>query len=178
MVEMRKSPLPSSDSSRQSAASSASMIGKFMHRGGLWVIGQAAILVTVFLAAVPCHRQWHSQAFVACGWLLIVLASICGVAGAIRLGPNLTPFPKPAASSRLVKHGIYRFLRHPLYTAVFCGSLGWAFLWRSWPALIAALCLAPFFDAKARREERWLRQQFPEYQAYEQRVRRFIPWLY
>jgi protein-S-isoprenylcysteine O-methyltransferase Ste14 len=34
----------------------------------------------------------------------------------------------------------------------------------------------PFFHAKARREEHWLRWQFPEYADYEQRVRRFIPW--
>jgi protein-S-isoprenylcysteine O-methyltransferase Ste14 len=35
-----------------------------------------------------------------------------------------------------------------------------------------------FFDAKARHEERWLRQKFPAYAAYAQQVRRFIPWLY
>jgi protein-S-isoprenylcysteine O-methyltransferase Ste14 len=61
---------------------------------------------------------------------------------------------------------------------VFCGSVGWALVWQSWPALLATLALAPFFDAKARREECWLRQQFPEYASYEQRVRRFIPWIY
>jgi protein-S-isoprenylcysteine O-methyltransferase Ste14 len=61
---------------------------------------------------------------------------------------------------------------------VFCGSVGWALVWRSWPALLAALALAPFFDGKARREERWLRQQFPEYVGYENRVRRFVPWIY
>jgi protein-S-isoprenylcysteine O-methyltransferase Ste14 len=78
----------------------------------------------------------------------------------------------------LVQSGIYQLIRHPLYTAVFCGSVGWALVWRSWPALVAALALAPLFDAKARAEERWLRQQFPEYAGYEQRVRRFVPWIY
>ena len=43
---------------------------------------------------------------------------------------------------------------------------------------MAALALAPLLDAKARREERWLRQQFPEYSVYEQQVRRFVPWLF
>jgi hypothetical protein len=38
--------------------------------------------------------------------------------------------------------------------------------------------LGVFFDAKARHEERWLRQQFPAYAGYERRVRRFIPWIY
>jgi len=56
--------------------------------------------------------------------------------------------------------------------------MGWALVWRSWPALLAALALAPVLCAKARREERWLRQHFPEYAAYERRVRRFIPWIF
>ena len=100
------------------------------------------------------------------------------MAGTISLGRNLTPFPKPTAGVSLVRTGIYGLIRHPLYVAVFCGALGCALVCRSWPALAAALALAPLFDAKARREECWLRQRFPEYAGYEQRVRRFIPWLY
>jgi protein-S-isoprenylcysteine O-methyltransferase Ste14 len=61
---------------------------------------------------------------------------------------------------------------------VFCGSVGWALVWQSWPAFLVSLTLAPFFVAKARHEERWLRQQFPDYACYEQHVRRFIPWIY
>jgi protein-S-isoprenylcysteine O-methyltransferase Ste14 len=106
------------------------------------------------------------------------VAAGCGVAGKISLGRNLTPFPKPLASTQLVQTGIYGLIRHPLYAAVFCGAFGWALVWRSWPALVAALALGPLFDAKARVEERWLRQQFPEYAGYEQRVRRFVPWVY
>ena len=37
---------------------------------------------------------------------------------------------------------------------------------------------AGFLDAKARREERWLRVQFPAYAEYAAKVRRLIPWLY
>lgn len=52
------------------------------------------------------------------------------------------------------------------------------FLQLPWPALLVAAMLIPFFHAKARREERWLREKFPEYAEYERRVRRFIPWIY
>ena len=114
----------------------------------------------------------------AAGMVFFVIALGCGFAGTVALGRNLTPFPKPSAHTQLVQGGIYGLMRHPLYTAVFCASAGWALVWQSWPALLATLALAPFFDAKARREERWLRQQFPEYASYEQRVRRFIPWIY
>ncbi len=98
--------------------------------------------------------------------------------GALGLGRNLTPFPKPAEQARLVQNGIYSLIRHPLYTSVISVSIAWALLWQSWLALLVALALIPFFHSKARHEERWLRERFPEYADYARRVRRFIPWLY
>jgi protein-S-isoprenylcysteine O-methyltransferase Ste14 len=154
------------------------MSGGFLQRGGLWVLGQSVLLCVVIAGGLLCRDQWHSLALTLCGAGLLLIGAGCGLAGAASLGRNLTPFPKPFLSTRLVQTGIYALIRHPLYTAVFCGSVGWALVWQSWPALLAALALAPLFDAKARQEERWLRQQFPEYSSYEQQVRRFIPWVY
>ena len=154
------------------------MSGTFLQRGGLWVLSQSALLCAVIAGGLLWRNQWQSLALALCGAFLLLTAAGCGLAGTVSLGRNLTPFPKPSASTRLVQTGIYGLMRHPLYTAVVCGAVGWALVWRSWPALLAALALAPLFDAKARREERWLRQQFAEYAGYEQRVHRFIPWLY
>jgi protein-S-isoprenylcysteine O-methyltransferase Ste14 len=154
------------------------MSSSFLQRGGLWVLGQGAILCVIIAGGILCHHQWQCHAFTVGGVFLLLIAAGIGLAGTVSLGRNLTPFPKPSASTQLVQSGIYQLIRHPLYTAVFCGSVGWALVWRSWPALVAALALAPLFDAKARTEERWLRQQFPEYAGYEQRVRRFVPWIY
>ena len=154
------------------------MRGDFLQRGGLWVVGQAVLLCIVIVGGILCRNHWHCFLLTLCGAAFLLVAAACGLAGAASLGRNLTPFPKPSAGSRLVQTGIYRLMRHPLYTAVFCGSVGWALAWRSWPALLAALALAPILGAKARREERWLRQQFPEYADYERRVRRFVPWVY
>ena len=154
------------------------MNANFVHRGGLWVLGQSALLCVVVGGAVYWNGQWHSVSLTFCGAGLLLVASGCGICGAVVLGRHLTPFPKPFADGRLVQSGIYGFIRHPLYTAVFCGSVGWALAWRSWPALWAALAVGPLFDAKARREESWLRQQFPDYADYARRVRRFIPWIY
>jgi protein-S-isoprenylcysteine O-methyltransferase Ste14 len=35
-----------------------------------------------------------------------------------------------------------------------------------------------FLDLKSRREERWLCAKFPDYPAYQRRVRRLIPFVY
>jgi protein-S-isoprenylcysteine O-methyltransferase Ste14 len=154
------------------------MTGDFLERGGLWVLGQAVLLGAVIAGGVLGRNQWQGLPSTLYGALFLLIGAGCGIAGVLILGRNLTPLPKPSPTARLVQEGIYALIRHPLYTAVFCGSVGWALVWRSWPALLAALVLAPFLDAKARREERWLRERFPEYAAYEQRVRRFVPWFY
>jgi protein-S-isoprenylcysteine O-methyltransferase Ste14 len=40
-----------------------------------------------------------------------------------------------------------------------------------------ALALLIFFDLKARREESWLEQPYPEYASYQKRVKKLVPWL-
>jgi protein-S-isoprenylcysteine O-methyltransferase Ste14 len=82
------------------------------------------------------------------------------------------------ADSRLVMRGVYRWMRHPLYTSLMCLGLAWACYWRSGPTLFGTLLLAVFLRGKAQREERWLGQQFPNYPQYARQVRRFIPFLW
>jgi protein-S-isoprenylcysteine O-methyltransferase Ste14 len=69
-------------------------------------------------------------------------------------------------------------VRHPLYASVILLAATWALFWESSPALAVGGVLAVFLDLKARREERWLREKFAEYAAYQRRVKRLIPWVY
>jgi protein-S-isoprenylcysteine O-methyltransferase Ste14 len=149
----------------------------FVQRGGWWVVGQFLLLLAIAGLDLTGHAALEPLPVFICGLVLIAAATICSLAGLLALGRNLTPFPKPSARTELVQHGIYALIRHPLYTSVFCAAAGSAFIFQSRSALAVTLVLGVFFDAKARHEERWLRQQFPEYAAYERRVRRFIPWI-
>lgn len=58
--------------------------------------------------------------------MILTTSAICGIGGTMALGRNLTPFPKPSVEAKLVQHGIYGLIRHPLYTAVICAALGWS----------------------------------------------------
>jgi protein-S-isoprenylcysteine O-methyltransferase Ste14 len=156
----------------------AGMNNGFVQRGGWWVVGQFLLLFAIAVLGITFRATSKPLPVFIFGLIFIVASAICGIAGLMRLGRNLTPFPKPSATTQFVQHGIYALIRHPLYTAVFCAAVGWSLVWQSWPALAVSLVLAIFFDAKARHEERWLRQQFPEYADYERCVRRFIPWIY
>ena len=154
------------------------MKSMFLERGGAWVVGQAGMMLGVVGLSLFFHAGVRSLMVSALGAGCLVVGSAFGIAGAWALGRNLTPFPKPLLQAQLVRRGIYARIRHPLYTSVVFASIGWALVWHSWPALLAGLALAPFFGAKARREERWLCERFPEYIGYIRDTRRFIPWVY
>ena len=146
----------------------------FLERGGGWVAGQF-LLLACLLALAALYPGTGPVAWRLVGVLVLVVAAAVAIAGAKALGRNLTPFPKPVAYAELVRHGIYAKIRHPLYAAVILAGFGWALVWLSWPALLAAAALGPFFHAKSCREEGFLRQKFPGYREYEGRTRRFTP---
>jgi protein-S-isoprenylcysteine O-methyltransferase Ste14 len=152
----------------------------FSERGGWWVVAQVLLLALAVVLPPWTARsdggfghplQWLGLALTAGGMLL-------AFAGLVALGRALTAFPHPRAGARLVIRGVYRLVRHPVYTGLLVGALGWALAWLSVAGVAYSVLLAAFFDRKARREELWLRSRFPEYAAYERRVRRFIPGIY
>ena len=154
------------------------MSDHFGQRGGWWVAGQFVLMIAVAILGIVCGGESKPVLPFLGGLVFFAASAICGIGGTIALGRNLTPFPKPSVGAKLVQHGIYGLIRHPLYTAVIYAALGWSAIRSSWPAFAVSLALAVFFDAKARHEEVWLRRQFPDYTRYERRVRRFIPWIY
>jgi protein-S-isoprenylcysteine O-methyltransferase Ste14 len=147
----------------------------FLERGGAWVAIQFLLMTMVIVLGVAFHGDWTHVLMIATGGLLFIVGGYFGIAGVIVLGRNRTAYPRPRVGSELVQCGIYARVRHPLYTSVMLASFGWALIWQSGSSLLAALALVPFFHAKARREERWLREMFPGYTDYARRVPRFVP---
>lgn len=147
-------------------------------RGMGWVVVQFVLMFAVLAAGPLWRAQWSGWWNWLLGGALLLLGARVGIEGDRQLGRHRTPFPKPKADGELVTSGIYARVRHPLYLAVILLGFAWAVLWRSGPAVVLALAQIPFFDAKARREERWLRERFAGYADYARRVKRFIPGLY
>src|SRR5437879_785787 len=124
----------------------------FVQRGGLWVLAQCALMLTVLGLCVVHQSESHNPPLLVAGLFFLTVSAGCGLAGVLALGRNLSPFPKPAAKAKLVQRGIYGILRHPLYTSVACGAIGCSLVRQSASALAVSLALALFLDAKARRE--------------------------
>ena len=147
-------------------------------RGIAWVVVQFALMFALLAAAPLWRGQWSGDWTWVPGVVFLMVGAWAGIRGERDLGKHRTPFPRPKGDGELITTGVYARVRHPLYLAVIALGFAWAVLWRSWPALALGMAQVPFFDAKARREERWLRERFADYAAYARRVKRFIPGIY
>lgn len=112
------------------------------------------------------------------GGLLILLGAVFGIAGALAMGRVRTIYPEPREGARLIRHGIFALVRHPIYTSLILLGFGWTMVWMSPTGLAAALVTLVFLDAKATDEERRLRRVYPDYDDYAEGVKKLLPWLY
>ena len=79
------------------------------------------------------------------------------------------------ADHKLVTHGPYAYIRHPMYVSLVIAALGSLMLYHTWTTLAYAL-FAPFVLLRARREEMALSVELgEEWQAYCRRVPAFLP---
>ena len=114
---------------------------------------------------------------------LIGLAAI-GIGGFVAargvwdLRAGLSPFPRPIDGAPLVETGAYRLIRHPIYSGLVLGAVGWGLVSGSAVVIVAAGLLFLLFAGKSRREESWLTAAHPGYADYQRRTKRLIPWVY
>lgn len=147
-------------------------------RGEGWVIGQFLIALAILAATFVTRIELPLAVRLVGVGLLVVGAGIIAF-GTLHLGKNLTPFPKPKDGAHaLVTSGIYGIVRHPIYSGFAIGALGWTLYWGTLLGMALAIFLFVWFDMKARREEAWLMDKYPEYAAYRTRVKKLIPFVY
>ncbi|HEY8135185.1 MAG TPA: isoprenylcysteine carboxylmethyltransferase family protein [Candidatus Limnocylindrales bacterium] len=150
-------------------------------RGEGWVALQLLLLLAIVAAAMalplPVGDSVEQVARVV-GLGALVGGLVVFALGIVTLGSSLSPLPAPLPSAELVERGIYRFIRHPIYTGLVLAALGGSVYTVSPLAVGLTALLAVVLDLKARREEAWLRERFAGYAAYAARTKRFIPGLY
>jgi len=143
------------------------------------VLGQILLAVGVMLIGIV-GGGWGSPASgltMIAGVILTIAGASLLLAGIASLGGSLTPYPRPKDDASLREVGAYRFVRHPIYGGIVLLAFGWSCL-TSPLALVPAAVLAVFLDRKARREETWLVERYPDYPTYRDRVHwRFVPGI-
>jgi protein-S-isoprenylcysteine O-methyltransferase Ste14 len=79
----------------------------------------------------------------------------------------------------LITEGLYRWVRHPMYTALFGFFVGLALISASWLIVVLVVAAVLVLYARIDKEETMMIDQFgDEYRAYMQRTGRFLPRLH
>ena len=105
------------------------------------------------------------------GFLIIIMAFIILLVAIKDLGRNLSPYPRPIKNSNLVKTGIYRFIRHPMYYSLIFISFGVFITKLSIYYLFLSISLALIIKFKIALEEQYLNNKFKNYLLYKNEVK-------
>ena len=146
---------------------------------GAWYVVVQGILIGLILfgpqGSLLISSEPTASLLQSCGIAIGLLACLIMVIAIINLGKNLTPLPCPKDNAVLIQNGLYQFVRHPIYFGVLLAALSWLLIFPGLYILIYAIGLFFLFDIKARREEVWLVERFPDYRDYQRRVKKLIP---
>ena len=136
------------------------------------------VATAVLIAAMVILYQRHALFSFALPIIALqTLAALLMVWARISLGRRSFYFAAAPLSEKLITTGAYRFLRHPIYSAI------WLFAWAGVSAhfsLLNAILAAIVLIALLTRvfcEEFCLRHQFSEYHDYAKRTARLIPFV-
>ena len=144
--------------------------------GAALVTLQFALIAALAAYGAPTFLSGHAPAI---AWAMAAGGAALGAWALYRNRPgNFNIRPTPRLGGQLVQQGPYRWIRHPMYTAVLLSGLACAWVlgsatgWLAWAALVTVLAV------KATLEERWMLDQHPDYAAYRTRTWRFVPGLF
>jgi protein-S-isoprenylcysteine O-methyltransferase Ste14 len=96
------------------------------------------------------------------------------------LGRNWSVSLEVRERHKLVTDGVYRHVRHPMYTAFWLWAVAQALLLPNWVAGFAGLVgFGTLYFLRVAHEERLMVEAFGEdYRAYMARTARLVPWLH
>ena len=142
-----------------------------------WLFVGAQVVLLVALVLIPTGSAWPMPPWLRAVSLALTAAGLVGIgAASLNLGRALTPTPVPNGRGVLRTGGLYRYVRHPIYTGVLAVVVGITLGSRQWTALALGLATLVFFAVKARWEEARLAEMFPGYADYAAKTPRFVPF--
>lgn len=95
------------------------------------------------------------------------------------LGRQYSGYVTLQEDHKLVQHGIYGWIRHPIYLRALLVAVGLPLIFRSWLLMPLLVLMAVFVAVRISKEEALLAEQFgAEFDAYRERTWRLFPYLY
>lgn len=153
------------------------------HSSTVWDVASVIEAIGLVLGFLGVGRfAAHSHSIGLIGFTLLLLGISIRWTAIRTLGTLFTGVVTIREDHLLIRHGPYRYIRHPSYTGALIAHLGLGLSFTSWLSL--ALSSIPFLVLVAATyrihvEENALRQTFGQaYVTYSEETWRLIPWVY
>jgi len=124
--------------------------------------------IKIFNIDIPRFIQHIFLVITIFGVLILLLALL-------QLNTNLSPFPTPKSNSQLIQTGLYKYIRHPIYTGILVMLFGYGFYVNSAFKIVITLILLILFFFKSSYEEERLLSKYHNYIEYRKKTGRFSP---
>jgi len=110
---------------------------------------------------------------------MIIAAAILNILGRLQLKDNWANQIEIFEKHKLVTAGVYKTIRHPLYTSLILMLLGGCLAFKNLLcAALTAFIFIPSMYYRAKLEEKLLREEFTEYDEYVKKTGMFLPKIW
>jgi len=137
----------------------------------------------VFVAAfdfIVIKRMIYRFDFVSLtGLVLLLVGSALRVQARRTLGEYFSPVVRILPGHKLIRHGVYKHIRHPGYLGELLLYFSVPLLFHSLDGFLVMVFLIPFILYRIRIEEQMFLEKFgDEYRDYMRKSKRFIPYVF
>ena len=147
-------------------------------KGNLLVLGQFVLLgLLIFVPSSGLNTGVFSYFLSALSLTSLFLGFVILALSALALGKSLTAHPIPGKNAVLVTDGLYKFVKHPIYSGLILAAFGLTITGGFFPHVIFFVALVLLLNYKASFEEKLLASTYAGYAEYAKKTGRFIPRL-
>ena len=147
-------------------------------KGNLLVLGQFILIgLLIFVPASGLNTGVLSTFLAGVSLISMFIGFVILALSALALGKSLTAHPIPSKNAVLVTDGLYRFVKHPIYSGLILLGFGLTIAGGFFPHAIFFVALVLLLNYKASFEEKLLASTYAGYNEYSKKTGRFIPRL-
>ncbi len=142
----------------------------------MFVSIQLLLFIVYFIPAFSLDFKIF-EPFKYIGLVIAIMGLIIVLVALLQLNKNLTPFPTPLSDGTLIKTGLYKLVRHPIYSGIILAAIGFGLFQESFWKIGIGLSLWILFYFKSKYEETLLLKRYPDYKSYSKTAKRFFPFI-
>lgn len=146
-----------------------------MHFKNYFFVGMQMLLFIAWIFEIETLKFNRLESFQPVFLILSALGFIVVLIALIQLNTNLSPFPKPKDNANLITNGIFKYVRHPIYSGILIFLFFLSLYFASAYKLGLVVLLLILFWFKSEYEEEQLCLKYSNYRDYRQDTGRFFP---